>query len=314
MQLVSFTSCLLVAAASASAQVLAREEKFDRRMTRVTWVGMSGQQRVAVEYGPAKWRPEYEGMLSVKEAAQFPLGAGAWTTWHSTVDVAAGGVRIPHGLWYVGLDRDATAAWSLAMVRADEVDAGGHYVGASLAHPEVRLPMTLAANAPSADVLEITLAVDKKTKRDVALTLAWGTFRLSTKLVAAIDERVQPGTPEFALSPKDKVVTTRSGLQYEVLQAGAGDAPKATDEVTVHYAGWLTDGTLFDTSYHRKEPSTFPMQSVVKGFAEGLQLMRPGATYRLTIPPELAYGDRDLADIPPNSTLVFVVSLLGVRK
>jgi hypothetical protein len=208
----------------------------------------------------------------------------------------------------------SNATWAVTMTPADEVDASGQYVGAFLAKAEVCLPMQFAANATPVELLDISLTVDKKVKREVTLALAWGTFRLTTKLTAAVDERVHPGTPQFALSPKDKLVTTKSGLQYEVLKAGAGDAPKASDEVTVYYAGWLTDGTLFDSSYHRGEPSRFPLHAVVKGFAEGLQLMQPGATYKLTIPPELAYGERAVGDIPANSTVVYFVQLVGVDK
>ncbi len=117
------------------------------------------------------------------------------------------------------------------------------------------------------------------------------------------------------MTPKDKLVTTASGLQYEAIRAGVGPFPKPTDEVTVHYSGWLTDGTPFDSSYVRGEPTTFPLQHVVKGFAEGLQLMQPGATFQLTIPPELGYGARGAGDsVPPNSTLVFHVTLLEIVK
>ena len=198
------------------------------------------------------------------------------------------------------------------MTPADKVDASGEYVGAFLSKAEVRLPMQFEANVAPVELLDVVLTVDKKVKREVTLAMAWGTFRLSTKLIAAIDERVHPGTPEFALSAKDKLVTTKTGLQYEVLKAGAGATPKAADVVSVHYSGWLTDGTLFDSTYHRGEPSRFPLRSVVKGFAEGLQLMQPGAKYKLTMPPELGYGERAMGDIPPNSTLVFFVELVGI--
>jgi hypothetical protein len=309
-----FACCLLVVASSVPAQYLTRHESFERRMSRVTWIGMSGQQRLAVEYGQPRWRPEYIAMASTKSAAQYPLGAGAWTTLQSSVDLAAGDVRIARGRWYLGLERHADGSWAVTMTPADAVDASGEYVGAFLADSEVRVPMRFEADAPEVERLAITLTADKKVKREVTLGLAWGPFRLSTKLTAAVDERVHPGTPEFALSPRDKLVTTESGLQFEVLKAGAGEAPKVTDEVIVNYAGWLTDGTLFDSSYHRGEPSRFPLQSVVKGFAEALQRMQPGATYRLTIPPELAYGERAVGDIPANSTLVFHVELVRVGK
>ncbi|MEZ5963424.1 MAG: FKBP-type peptidyl-prolyl cis-trans isomerase [Planctomycetota bacterium] len=305
---------LLLAAGSVPAQYFTRHESFDCRMTRVTWIGMSGEQRLAIVYDQPAWRPEYAAMAKATTQAQYSLGAGAWTTLLSSVDLAAGEVEIARGRWYLGLERHADATWTLTMTPADAVDASGAYVGAFLAKAEVRLPMRLEADEPMVERLAVTLAADKKQKREVTLALAWGTFRLSTKLTAAIDERVHPGTPEFAMSPKDKVVTTASGLQYEVLKAGTGSAPEVADEVIVSYAGWLTDGTLFDSSYHRGQPTRFPVHGVVKGFAEGLRLMQPGATYRLTIPPNLAYGDRAVGDIPANSTLVFFVELIGIGK
>lgn len=314
MQPIPFATFLLLVAGSLPAQYLVRHATFDRRMTQVTWIGMSGQQRLAIEYGRPKWRAEYEALATAKSAAQFPLGSSAWTTLQSSVDLAAGDVRIARGRWYLGLQRNADATWTLTMTPADPVDASGEYVGAFLANAEVRVPMRLQSDVPSAEHLDISLTADKKVKRDVTLALTWGPFRLSALLTAAVDERVHPGTPEFALSPKDKVMTTESGLQYEVIQAGTGEPPEIADEVIVHYAGWLTDGTLFDSSYHRGEPSRFPITSVVAGFAEGLQMMPPGAKYKLTLPPRLAYGDRAVGDIPPNSTLIFFVELVRVAK
>jgi FKBP-type peptidyl-prolyl cis-trans isomerase len=132
---------------------------------------------------------------------------------------------------------------------------------------------------------------------------------------AAFDTRKPDGAPEFALTAADKGTRTNSGLIYEPLRAGAGATPGPDDMVRVHYAAWLTDGTMFDSSYVRGAPETLRSQWVVKGFAEGLRLMQPGATYRLTIPPELAYGAGGAGDrVPPNATLVFAVTLLGIDK
>jgi len=113
---------------------------------------------------------------------------------------------------------------------------------------------------------------------------------------------------------KKGVRTLPSGLQYQVLSKGEGDPPAATDTVTVHYRGTLIDGSEFDSSYGRGEPATFPLDRVIPGWTEGLQLMRPGAKYRLFVPPELAYGERGSgAKIGPHSTLVFEVELLSVQ-
>lgn len=114
---------------------------------------------------------------------------------------------------------------------------------------------------------------------------------------------------------KATVKTTASGLQYEVLTEGSGESPKPTDQVTVHYRGTLPDGKVFDSSYDRGEPATFPVNGVIPGWVEALQLMKPGAKYRLVIPPALAYAERGAGgDIGPNQALVFEVELISVNK
>lgn len=114
---------------------------------------------------------------------------------------------------------------------------------------------------------------------------------------------------------KAGVVTTPSGLQYEVIKEGTGATPTAEDVVTVHYHGTLTDGTVFDSSVERGEPATFPLNQVIAGWTEGLQLMKEGAKYRFYIPSNLAYGDRAMGDvIKPGSTLIFDVELLKVGE
>ncbi|CAM1344106.1 FKBP-type peptidyl-prolyl cis-trans isomerase [Tenacibaculum amylolyticum] len=112
---------------------------------------------------------------------------------------------------------------------------------------------------------------------------------------------------------KPNVVTTDSGLQYIVEKEGTGEAPKLTDKVKVHYHGTLPDGTVFDSSVDRGEPSEFGVNQVIKGWTEGLQLMKPGAKYKFFIPQELAYGFQGrLPKIKPYSALVFDVELLDV--
>ncbi|MDY6889981.1 MAG: FKBP-type peptidyl-prolyl cis-trans isomerase [Pseudomonadota bacterium] len=113
---------------------------------------------------------------------------------------------------------------------------------------------------------------------------------------------------------REGVVTTDSGLQYEVLTAGQGKSPKATDTVKVHYRGQLIDGTEFDSSYARNEPVSFPLDGVIPGWTEGLQLMQEGGKSRLVIPADLAYGPGGMGNaIGPNETLVFEVELLEVN-
>jgi len=113
---------------------------------------------------------------------------------------------------------------------------------------------------------------------------------------------------------KDGVKTTASGLQYKVMKEGAGTQAKETDTVTVNYRGTLINGTEFDSSYKRGQPATFPVNGVIKGWTEALQLMKPGSKYQLFIPADLAYGARAVGpDITPNSALIFEVELLEVK-
>lgn len=113
---------------------------------------------------------------------------------------------------------------------------------------------------------------------------------------------------------KEGVITTESGLQYEVIKMGKGAKPTATDKVKVHYHGTLTDGTVFDSSVDRGEPITFALNQVIPGWTEGVQLMPVGSKFRFYVPQELGYGARQAGSIPPYSTLIFEVELLGIEK
>ncbi|RUO24065.1 peptidylprolyl isomerase [Aliidiomarina minuta] len=113
---------------------------------------------------------------------------------------------------------------------------------------------------------------------------------------------------------REGVQVTDSGLQYEVIREGDGERPEASDFVQVHYRGTLVSGEVFDSSYDRGEPASFPLDRVISGWTEGLQLMSEGAHYRFVIPSDLAYGDREVGggSIPPHSTLIFEVELLEI--
>ena len=113
---------------------------------------------------------------------------------------------------------------------------------------------------------------------------------------------------------REGVKVTASGLQYEVLEPSLGQKPKATDTVRVHYEGTLIDGTVFDSSYRRGESISFPLNGVIKGWTEGLQLMSVGSKYKFFIPYQLAYGERGAGQsIPPYAALIFTVELLGIE-
>src|SRR3954466_7091098 len=110
------------------------------------------------------------------------------------------------------------------------------------------------------------------------------------------------------------IQTTASGLQYEVITEGTGAKPKATYTVVVHYRGTFPDGKEFDSSYKQMSPITFPLNGVIAGWTEGLQLMTVGSKYKFTIPPQLAYGKKGAGGvIPPNATLIFEVELIDVE-
>ncbi len=139
---------------------------------------------------------------------------------------------------------------------------------------------------------------------------------------AQMEERKQAGAKNKAAAEKflaenakkDGVKTTASGLQYKVLRMGDGPKPGPSDTVTVNYEGRLLDGTVFDSSYKRGQPATFPLNGVIKGWTEALQLMPVGSKFRIWLPPELAYGEQGAGSrIGPNQALVFDVELLGIK-
>src|SRR5690242_19681167 len=140
---------------------------------------------------------------------------------------------------------------------------------------------------------------------------------IADKLFALKNEKakanLKAGEDFLAKNRERKEVTElSSGLQYEVLNEGTGEKPVASNKVTCHYHGTLIDGTVFDSSVQRGKPATFPLNMVIKGWTEGLQLMPTGSKYRFFIPSHLAYGDRQVSThIGPNSTLIFDVELLS---
>ena len=126
--------------------------------------------------------------------------------------------------------------------------------------------------------------------------------------------KLPAGAGKLDKDPPKTFTTTGSGLKYRVLRKGTRAAPKATDSVNVNYHGWLDNGKVFDSSYERKEPISFPLNRVIKGWTEGMQLVGEGGMIELEIPPQLAYGDSGAGDaVPPKATLHFLVELLKVE-
>lgn len=140
--------------------------------------------------------------------------------------------------------------------------------------------------------------------------------RVQKERAAAAEKNTAEGEKFLAENAKKEgVKTLPSGLQYEVIKAGQGASPKATDTVRTHYRGTLLDGTEFDSSYARNEPAEFPVNGVIPGWTEALQLMHVGDKWKIFVPANLAYGERGAGqDIPPNATLIFDIELLDIVK
>jgi FKBP-type peptidyl-prolyl cis-trans isomerase FklB len=130
------------------------------------------------------------------------------------------------------------------------------------------------------------------------------------------EEKIDEGKKFLAENAKKEgVVSLPSGLQYEIINKGTGDKPKLTDKVTTHYHGTLINGTVFDSSVKRGQPASFPVNGVIKGWTEALQLMPVGSKWKLFVPSELAYGEQGAGQaIGPHTTLVFEVELLAIDK
>ncbi len=195
------------------------------------------------------------------------------------------------------------------------VDKMSYGIGLSMARSVTGQPIDLNHDA-LIEGLRDSLAGEEPRLDDEALREAFAAVRdeQMQKQEQASSEAKQAGEDYLASNAeKEGVKTTESGLQYEVLQSGDGATPAATDTVSVHYHGTLIDGTVFDSSVERGDPATFPVDRVISGWTEALQLMQVGDKWRLHIPANLAYGAQSPSPkIPANSALVFEVELLDV--
>jgi len=148
--------------------------------------------------------------------------------------------------------------------------------------------------------------------QEVMMNLQMG---MQAKMMKSAEENKARGDEYLtANKAREGVKSTASGLQYRVIKEGSGRKPRATDVVTVHYSGKLIDGTEFDSSYKRNQPATFKLNEVIKGWTEGLQLMKAGSKYELVIPSDLGYGPRSNQKIPGGSVLIFEVELVSIGK
>ena len=172
-----------------------------------------------------------------------------------------------------------------------------------------------AFNAGFYDVFDDVQRMTDEEMGQVLVQVQQAAMQKQMEKQAAESKVAQEAAEKFLAenAEKEGVVTLESGLQYKVLVDTEGDKPAATDQVTVHYEGRLVDGQVFDSSLQRGEPATFKLNQVIAGWTEALQLMSPGAKWQLYIPPELAYGEREVGQlIKPFSALVFDVELLAI--
>ncbi|MEW4455841.1 FKBP-type peptidyl-prolyl cis-trans isomerase [Bremerella sp. JC817] len=158
-------------------------------------------------------------------------------------------------------------------------------------------------------------AESKLTEEQIGEALQAFQTLVQAKMMKKMEESAKEGQAFLAENAKKQgVKKTDSGLQYEVLTPGTGATPKLTDSVVCHYKGTLIDGTEFDSSYKRGKPATFPVNGVIEGWTEALQMMKVGGKWKLVIPSELAYGPQGRPGIPPNAVLVFDIELLDIAK
>jgi len=222
--------------------------------------------------------------------------------------------------------------------------AGGYFIGTSTSGPKTESQITLKNEAdsinfflglnqgyalqglpfePDAELIYIGMnqvlndssSYDAMTAQNIFRQLQISLAdRESMAAEAESIENLEKGAQFLEENAKrEGVITTESGLQYEVIDEGTGRKPEETSEVTVMYEGTLIDGTVFDSSYERGDSVTFNLDGVIPGWTEGLQKMSVGSTYKFYIPSHLAYGERETGPIPGNSVLIFKVELLGIE-
>ena len=195
-----------------------------------------------------------------------------------------------------------------------EVDSASYSIGVLMGtNLKSQGADSLNVNAIKAAIEDVLLGKELKVKRDACSTITQSFMTKAMEVKNA--KRIEEGKAFLAANAaKSGILTTASGLQYQVIREGSGKKPGPTDRVTVHYSGRLTDGTLFDSSVERGQPATFGVTQVIGGWTEALQLMSEGAKWILFIPSELGYGARGAGgDIPPHAVLVFEVELIKVN-
>ncbi|MFC3680931.1 FKBP-type peptidyl-prolyl cis-trans isomerase [Bacterioplanoides pacificum] len=201
----------------------------------------------------------------------------------------------------------------------NHIDQASYGVGLNIGRQLSREEVEMNADAIAAGIKDVLSGAEQRVD-DEAIEAAFAKVREEQqRKQEALNDAAAKESEEFLTknAEREEVTVTESGLQYEVLVAGKDglEKPAATDTVRVHYHGTLTDGTVFDSSVERGEPAQFPVNGVIKGWIEALQMMQPGDKWKLYVPAELAYGARSPSPkIPANSALIFEVELLEVVK
>src|SRR6266568_7585462 len=197
----------------------------------------------------------------------------------------------------------------------DQKDKVSYSIGLNIGFNLSRQNVQINPDVVSAGIKDAIAGKPQLTTDQVKEVMATFEKDMQQKQKAAGEKNASEGTKFLDENKKKEgVKATASGLQYKALKEGTGPQPKATDTVTVNYRGTLINGTEFDSSYKRGQPATFPVNGVIKGWTEGVQLMKTGSKYQFFVPANLAYGDRNVGpDIAPNSTLIFEVELIGVK-
>lgn len=220
----------------------------------------------------------------------------------------------------LGLLAGSAFAADTKMTLKDDKDKVSYAIGLNIGKSMKQEGLDINPDALAAAMKDVFAgAKTQLTDEEVQAVMQDFQKKMMAKQAAARDEGLGKNKAEgekFLADNKKKegIKTTASGLQYKVITDGKGKTPKATDTVKTHYRGTLINGTEFDSSYKRGEPAEFPVNGVIKGWTEALQLMKEGSKWQLYIPSELAYGERGAGkDIGPNSTLIFDIELLSVK-
>ncbi len=200
----------------------------------------------------------------------------------------------------------------------DSTDSLNYFLGLNMAYSLRDVPWDLDGDLVVSgmnQVLNDTSSFDPMTAQNIfgELTMSVNQRQQEEQQMAAIDNLEEGNNFLEENGKREGVITTESGLQYEVITEGTGPKPDESSTVSVFYEGTLIDGTVFDSSYETGDSVTFPLNGVIPGWTEGLQLMSVGSTYKLYLPASLGYGARETGPIPGNSVLIFKVELLDIK-